>query len=599
MSAAVAARSQPHHSTHTSNPSSRMGTSSPTDTKKNALKVEDNSKRNIPAQASETSKITPPRTGAAGSEKEANSSGKEEADSTSNAEASQALAPPPRPTAQNASDGQDYFNTTHNNTHLSLEPNPFEQSFSNPAAETPSKSLLPSVAALASPASLLGGATSSTGFNWPNSLRSGPLSPAMLQGPAGGASDYFGDSHLRGGFPTPNESSLRTGLTPGGGGSMFPAPSPGSQAIFQQLASGGATPSTLDFHRTAMTAAAASRKTDIPATTQASGSEMDQAASQTAGAVVGSDRKTAQAPVIQGPTDPFGQHDANDAANGLFLLAQAQSQARDGRQDQTQFATPSKPVGQPQQQGIPAQVPAQAAAAAAVQSQETSPNLAKIAARNAGGSVRGGSLSGSVGGMSEMSAELSDSGMSERTKPSTRGKGKKSGSAKAQTSNGRRKAEDTPSKAPASKKAKGNSGTAMPDFSIDSDEDMNKDDDGLNADGKKMTDEEKRKNFLERNRVAALKCRQRKKQWLANLQAKVEIFSSENDALSAQVTQLREEVVNLKTLLLAHKDCPVSQAQGLTSMGMNGMGADYGHHANPYGMAMANSQVMQAGMQRR
>ena len=55
-------------------------------------------------------------------------------------------------------------------------------------------------------------------------------------------------------------------------------------------------------------------------------------------------------------------------------------------------------------------------------------------------------------------------------------------------------------------------------------------------------------------RVAALKCRQRKKQWLANLQQKVEIFSTENDALSAQIQSLRDEVVNLKTLLLAHKD---------------------------------------------
>jgi ATF/CREB family transcription factor len=108
-------------------------------------------------------------------------------------------------------------------------------------------------------------------------------------------------------------------------------------------------------------------------------------------------------------------------------------------------------------------------------------------------------------------------------------------------------------------------------------------------------------------RVAALKCRQRKKQWLANLQAKVEIFSSENDALSAQVTQLREEIVNLKTLLLAHKDCPISQAQGLSSMNMNGLAADYsghghGHgHANPYGMAMAtaNSVMAARGVPRR
>jgi len=91
--------------------------------------------------------------------------------------------------------------------------------------------------------------------------------------------------------------------------------------------------------------------------------------------------------------------------------------------------------------------------------------------------------------------------------------------------------------------------------------------------------------YLTSFRVAALKCRQRKKQWLANLQAKVELFSTENDALSATVTQLREEIVNLKTLLLAHKDCPVSQAQGLHGSAMNNfLGSDL-NHQNPYGIA--------------
>jgi ATF/CREB family transcription factor len=105
-----------------------------------------------------------------------------------------------------------------------------------------------------------------------------------------------------------------------------------------------------------------------------------------------------------------------------------------------------------------------------------------------------------------------------------------------------------------------------------------------------------------------LKCRQRKKQWLANLQQKVEIFSSENDSLSAQIAQLREEVVNLKTLLLAHKDCPVTQQQGLQGMGMQHLmesgyagGPPMGPgQMNPYGMAMNNQQVMAGpGMQRR
>lgn len=105
------------------------------------------------------------------------------------------------------------------------------------------------------------------------------------------------------------------------------------------------------------------------------------------------------------------------------------------------------------------------------------------------------------------------------------------------------------------------------------------------------------------HRVAALKCRQRKKQWLANLQQKVEIFSTENDALAATVTQLREEIVGLKTLLLAHKDCPVSQAQGISGMAMQNIAGDGQHFANPYGMAgpqgMMQQGMPQANMQRR
>jgi ATF/CREB family transcription factor len=107
------------------------------------------------------------------------------------------------------------------------------------------------------------------------------------------------------------------------------------------------------------------------------------------------------------------------------------------------------------------------------------------------------------------------------------------------------------------------------------------------------------------NRVAALKCRQRKKQWLANLQQKVEIFSTENDALAATVTQLREEIVGLKTLLLAHKDCPVSQAQGISSSMIQQIAGDNQQYANPYGMAMGQgggmpqqNQMGQANMQR-
>ena len=287
----------------------------------------------------------------------------------------------------------------------------------------------------------------------------------MLSGPTGG--DYF-DSHLRGGFPTPNESSLRTGLTPGGGGSMFPAPSPNSQALYNHLASGGATPSTLDFHRTAMNAAAARKSegqnslngaTSQPHQQRAQVANMDQTSQQT--------------------QQHFGQHD-NDAANGLFLLAQAGNET----QSNNQFAVPNQPV-----HGLPIQN----------QSQVPSPNMSKRAARNASGSM-GGSLSGSARGVSELSGEMSDS--ADQSKPNTRAKGKRVSAGKA-ASNGRRKAEETSAKQPAAKKAKINNNNINPPMSLDgmeSDEEQNIKEEQYHENGKKMTDEEKRKNFLERNR---------------------------------------------------------------------------------------------------
>ncbi|KAK8207927.1 Transcription factor [Zalaria obscura] len=483
------------------------------------------------------------------------------------------LAPPPRPTQNNGGDGPDYFTGAHT-AHLTKEPNPFESAFGAPS-ETPGKTQLPGVTSLTSPASLLPGGTP----GWGGSLRSGPLSPAMLSGPSG-SNDYFSsDHHFAGSFPTPNESSLRTGLTPGGGGSMFPQPSPNSQAIFNAIQSGGATPGTLDFHRTAMHARAASQVNNsfsMPngATSAPQDPNIDPNI-QSKGFVPPGQQQ-----------DPFGQGDANDAANGLFMLAQA----REGRNGTGQYPAPN----QPQQMNYMQNAPNMASHLQQQQHMD-SPNMAKRAAKN--------SIGSNMSGSTNDQAEFSESGDSGNAKPATRAKGKKGSSTKA-NNNGRRKAEDTPSKGPAAKKQKNNQGSANEQEMDEEDSDDETREMTHDANGKKMTDEEKRKNFLERNRVAALKCRQRKKQWLANLQQKVEIFSTENDALAATVTQLREEIVGLKTLLLAHKDCPVSQAQGISGMAMQNITGEPHQFANPYGMAMPPGMQQQgmppqAQMQRR
>ncbi|PSR87336.1 Aft1 HRA domain-domain-containing protein [Coniella lustricola] len=509
--------------------------------------------------ARDSNSQSPKTTTAAASRPDAASEAKEQPETIAKTEpaidAAKPLAPPPRP-AQAKDTPSDYF-TLPNAASLNQEPNPFERSFggsgdptlgANAAPETPGGTKLPPVAAITSPSSLLPG-TGTTPFNWPGgSLRTGPLSPAMLSAPQ---ADYFSDQFGRGGFPTPNESSLRTGLTPGGSGSMFPTgvTTPNTAALFNL---GGVTPGTVDFHRTAMRAAAEQREQQaqqqLPAASQPQ--EMN------GGSAVKAEIKSA----------PFDNHDS-DAANGLFMLAQGN---RNGVQQQSQYPLPPQPTSH----GHPAP-----------------------AVQHPDGHMNGNAHRGSVTmrGVSEAASEHSEG--NEQVRPNTRGKAKRASGAGLATTNGRRKAEEAPpAKAPAGKKAK--TGSIA---SSNGSDDMGDDDDGhddMNPDKPKhkMTEEEKRKNFLERNRVAALKCRQRKKQWLANLQNKVDVYQQENDQLSQQITSLREEVVNLKTLLLAHKDCPVTQSQGsMQPPYMGGMDA-YNAQMNPYGMGapMPSHQMIPA-----
>ncbi|KAF3915025.1 hypothetical protein ABW21_db0200881 [Orbilia brochopaga] len=581
MSAAVATR-------QSQGPSSRIN--SPLDTKRHFDEPKRGSPQVSNRDLSKTSPNVSKHTRSASKSSDASTTSKTTAATSANASTNQAPdtspqktrapslpPPPPPPPAAVPDDSGDYFSQNPANKYRE-EPNPFEESFSKPDVLTPGKTLLPPASQIASPSTNFG--TGGT-FNWGfNSLRSGPLSPAMLTGPSAGY-----DATLRSGL-TPNESGIRSGLTPGGSGSMFPAPSPNTQAMFGFAS---ATPGTLEFQKTAMAAQAVNRPSKlavapqpIPVPVSVPVPKPEDNPEPMDVTVMGVN-KLPQPQQARHPSDPFGV-DANAAANGLYLLAQ-QGQKH---QSENQFV----PANIPQSIPVPVPVPASLGNGAVPMNIDVAPNTSSMKRNSIATSGHSRNASTATRGQSEASEDMFSDGDATSSKGK---KGKNSGPKKGATNAGvtknagnRRKAEE-PKVSASKKKAKtASSSIGDEDEDMDDMDDMD-DDDGKDLesgqDPKKMTDEEKRKNFLERNRVAALKCRQRKKQWLANLQAKVEYYGAENDALNAQVTNLREEILTLKTLLLAHKDCPMSRTTGAQPLaGLDALGAltqgDYGqvHH---------------------
>lgn len=201
---------------------------------------------------------------------------------------------------------------------------------------------------------------------------------------------------------------------------------------------------------------------------------------------------------------------ASQAANGLFLLSQAH-QELSKREEEGRGSTP-------------------------LMNKRTSVGAVPP------GSGKGPQASGSAPAPSTATAAAgqkrkSDAGNVGASAPAAKGKkGKKAAAAAAAAATG-------PS--PTVKKDESTS----PSFSGVMDDD---DDDGepRMVNGKPETEEDKRKNFLERNRQAALKCRQRKKAWLTELQQKVDSLSTENEALQRTIGGLHDEVGRLTALLM-------------------------------------------------
>ncbi|KAE8837835.1 hypothetical protein PTNB73_04157 [Pyrenophora teres f. teres] len=75
------------------------------------------------------------------------------------------------------------------------------------------------------------------------------------------------------------------------------------------------------------------------------------------------------------------------------------------------------------------------------------------------------------------------------------------------------------------------------------------------ADGYPFQVSSARQTHLEKNRVAAHKCRQRKKEYINGLEDRAREFSSKNKMLKESVAVLREEVLSLKNEVLLHAGC--------------------------------------------
>lgn len=77
----------------------------------------------------------------------------------------------------------------------------------------------------------------------------------------------------------------------------------------------------------------------------------------------------------------------------------------------------------------------------------------------------------------------------------------------------------------------------------------------------------KRSKFLERNRVAASKCRQKKKEWTQNLENRARELQKNNNQLRVVVESCREEVLFLKGELLKHSQCDCESIQAFLKSG--------------------------------
>nr|CDI57153.1 related to transcription factor ATFA [Melanopsichium pennsylvanicum 4] len=462
------------------------------------------------------------------------------------------------------------------------------QTSPNESGSTP-KPFLPPVASITSPAG------ESNPYPWSaaltSSLRSGPLSPAMLAGPQ---SSHFDPNSFRTGF-TPDLSNFKTGLTPLGGGMSFPPPSPNTAAFLAAMVnntSGASTsaatitPNTLSALTNAAAAATAVGGEPVNgpglstqpqsfagkpsgdnvhnafdlAFSRSFGETGKPGGSKLKGEVKGtdSDRSISQSVSPQMMTKDLGG-DQQNAASGLFLLSRAHQEM-------------SKAKG--------------AATATGTSLYESKPPAGKKGAKGREDAKPHGANKRKKSGSADDNAAAANAANKSMIAPppakaAKTAKGGKKGANAAATTSANTK--------DISIAYRGGGSSLISDNGDDDDQHWDSDDDGDDKDSKGGMDE-KRKNFLERNRQAALKCRQRKKAWLASLQAKVEYLQNDNENLQNTVSALRNENMFLKSQLVqATGGAPLPSMPSMMPMGMpmgpHG-GSDMHHSMAPGSMGM-------------
>ncbi|GJJ69561.1 ATF/CREB family transcription factor [Entomortierella parvispora] len=451
---------------------------------------------------------------------------------------------------------------------LDQEPNPFEQSFSGmapeksgagaggpgPKVETP-KPVLPPIASMSGRL-----APGTDQFEWDaQSLRMGPLSPSMLEGPQNPIVFEKDTSSLPlpiGSFPPPSSGSMANVLIANGFGASGPLPGstlPAHSSESYPPATYNPTHSVSQVQQPSVPAPHMQHQQQYQG---GNGSRPQNPQQQ---------RPQQYAPhpndrYMPPPPPPTSQHqgaaphqDMNGYGN-LHLLSQAQATHREHwtKRENADSNNGSAPLGQHPHPYGPQSHP-QPSAHGHMNAQ-SGPHI-------------NGQPQHAMGGMtaSHQQQQPQNGGEPSFARKVTR-------RSRAQTE----ESDDSERSEMSGKNGQGSEGNSHKKQAVGQ---------GVNGTGdEKMDEEEKRKNFLERNRQAALKCRQRKKQWLSNLQAKVEYLSTDNEHLQAQTAALRDEIIHLKALLLAHKDCPVAQANGAYAESINMTGPPPpGHGPGPMG----------------